>query len=427
MRKKIAVLIPEFPVQTHAFFMREREQLNQLGVDTVLVSTRRPDGQHGIASHEWAENAIKETKYLFPLSILETLSLLMSFILTGPAGWQRCYNAIRSSDYRTFKERITNLGFILVAIKLLRYCRANDITHVHVHSCANAANVAMFSALLHGPSYSLTLHGPLIDYGPNQSNKWKHAAFGIVITTDLKNELEQTLNPEELPPVSLAPMGVDINSFKRQQPYKYHQTDEPIRLVSCGRLNYVKAHDDLIRVVALLKNKGQHCVLRICGAMDAPSQKVNYKNELEQLARDLDVYDDITFLGSVSEQHVKQELSDAHFFCLASLKEPLGVATMEAMAMEIPVIVCKSPGVEEMVSDGKDGFLVEPRTPQQFVDCILEAIKAPELIAQMITSGRAKVTQKFHSGISAQKIYEGIEQLVNHHGNQQPNDGQDAT
>ena len=409
MRKRIAVLIPEFPVQTHAFFMREREQLNQLGIDTELVSTRRPDGQQGIANHDWAERAVKETTYLYPLSIQEVFRLIILIIPRGPVIWKNCIKTITSSDYTSNKERIKNLGFIVLGMKLLRYCRHKHINHVHVHSCANAANIAMFSAILGGPSYSLTLHGPMMDYGLNQRNKWKKASFGIVITKDLEKELKQKLITEETPPVLLAPMGVDINNFKRQSAYENYQHQGPIKLVSCGRLNYVKAHDDLIRVVALLKSMGMQSVLRICGAMDAPSQKVNYKNELQELARELDVSDSIVFLDSVSEQYVKRELSDAHFFCLASLKEPLGVATMEAMAMEMPVIVTKSPGVEEMVLDRVDGFLVDPRSPQQFVDCIIEGIENPEMIAQMAKNARAKIKQNFHSGISAQKISDGLE------------------
>ena len=47
----------------------------------------------------------------------------------------------------------------------------------------------MFAALLSGLSYSLTLHGPLKDYGGNQRQKWKYASFGIVITHRLLAEV----------------------------------------------------------------------------------------------------------------------------------------------------------------------------------------------------------------------------------------------
>ena len=70
-------------------------------------------------------------------------------------------------------------------------------------------------------------------------------------------ELFNTLKSDEIPPVFLAPMGVDLSRFNRTTPYQTYSGDETIRLISCGRLNYVKAHDDLIRAVGQLKQLGK--------------------------------------------------------------------------------------------------------------------------------------------------------------------------
>jgi glycosyltransferase involved in cell wall biosynthesis len=61
----------------------------------------------------------------------------------------------------------------------------------------------------------------------------------------------------------------------------------------------------------------------------------------------LDLGDAITLLGAVSEEAVQASLEKAHVFVLASLGEPLGVATMEAMAMGVPVVVTNAGGVTE--------------------------------------------------------------------------------
>jgi hypothetical protein len=62
---KAGYLIPEFPGQTHAFFMRERAELENRGVDSALYSTRPP--ANGAAAHEWAAAAAAETTYLTPI------------------------------------------------------------------------------------------------------------------------------------------------------------------------------------------------------------------------------------------------------------------------------------------------------------------------------------------------------------------------
>lgn len=405
---RIGFLIPEFPIQTHAFFIRERAELLKLGVETVLVSTRRPAGQVGIAAHAWAEAAAKETTYLFPLGFAEILKCLLAIILTGPCAWLRCLAVVVRKSDMSVSERLKMSVMMISGAYLKRFCQRKDLKHIHVHSCANAANVAMFSRILGGPSYSLTLHGPMQDYGTNQAQKWQYAAYCIVITQELVEEVEEKLAHMKLPPIYLAPMGVNVSDFQRRNEYRPAEKGDVLRLVSCGRLNYVKAHDDLIRMVAKLKEKGIAAKLNICGAMDAPSQAVNYAGELKGLAKELGVDGQINLLGSVSEERVKEVLESAHFFCLASLKEPLGVATMEAMAMELPAIVTRSPGVSEMVDNGVDGILVEPRSPDQFVDAIVELLDSPEQAKAIAKRGREKILKKFHSGVSAGKIAEGL-------------------
>ncbi len=410
---KIGFLIPEFPIQTHAFFIREREELKKLGVDTVLISTRRPDGQAGLAAHAWAAAAANETTYLFPLGFAALVNAVITIILAGPCAWWKCVKVVLGRSDMTLVERLKMPVMMMTGAYLKRFCQIQQLSHVHVHSCANAANVAMFSRILNGPSYSLTLHGPMQDYGTNQANKWKHAAYCIVITQDLMDEVNGTLTHITIPPIYLAPMGVNISDFKRSNEYSTVTAGETIKLISCGRLNYVKAHDDLIRVVAQLQKKGIEAELKICGAMDAPSQAVQYDQELIALAEELNVKQRIHFLGSVSESRVKEELESAHFFCLASLKEPLGVATMEAMAMEIPAIVTRSPGVSEMVKNNVDGVLVEPRAPDEFVEAIINLVEQPDLAQAIAKQGRARIVSRFHSGVSAGKITEGLKEISN--------------
>ncbi len=406
---RIGFLIPEFPGQTHAFFIRERNELDKLGVQTQIISTRRPVGGAGMAQHEWAEASAKETVYLFPLSKAEIIRSALQ-VLAKPGAWLTCLCGIFGNSDMSVKERLKMFGMLLTGAHLKIYCEQNHLKHVHVHSCANSANVAMFSRILGGPTYSLTLHGPMHDYGTNQANKWKFAAYCIVITQELMAEVQEKLAHIQLPPRFLAPMGVNVEAFKRTKTYEAPKEGETIRLVSCGRLNAVKAHDDLIRAVASLKNKGITAQLNICGATDSQSDLANYANVLKDLCKELDVEQQVNFLGSVSEARVKQELEDAHFFCLASLKEPLGVAIMEGMALETPAIVARSPGVEEMIDDGIDGVLVEPRAPEQFVDAITDLIANPDKALALSPAGREKVLAKFHSGISAAKIAEGYRQ-----------------
>jgi colanic acid/amylovoran biosynthesis glycosyltransferase len=403
---RIGFLIPEFPGQTHAFFMRERVELAKLEVETELISTRRPLA--GIANHAWAEEAAKVTTYLFPLSKGQIISSIGIIVLAGPLAWFRCLAVIFGKSDMGANERLKMFAMMIAGAFLLSSCQRKGLRHVHIHSCANSANVALFARLLGGPTYSLTLHGPMHDYGTNQARKWGNAAYCIVITNELMTEVKDNLRHIALPPIYLAPMGVNINDFRRSSAYTPVRSGETIKLVSCARLNFVKAHDDLIRVVARLKEKGFNAQLNICGATDSVSDVENYFDELKKLRSELGVEDRVNFLGSLSENRIKEELESAHYFCLASLKEPLGVAIMEAMAMELPVIVTRSPGVCEMVDNGVDGILVEPRSPEQFVEAIMHLVNSPGVAIDIAHKGRMKIVRHFHSGISASRIVDGL-------------------
>ena len=403
-RMRIGYLIPEFPGQTHAFFMREKRALQNHGVETKLLSTRPPAS--GLATHTWAEKAIAETTYLTPMTGWQIVTALLEFLRCGPGGWIRCLSVVLLAIEISVTERCRLFAMMLVAASYCRMARRQNLRHLHIHSCANAAWVGVFAHMLRGIEYSLTLHGPLEDYGPNQSIKWQHASFVVIITTELVRQATSKLPQEMLPPLVLAPMGVDTQKFRRLQEYQPPRPDTPVRLVSCGRLNPCKGHDDLIHVVQMLRQRGVDAQLNICGAAD--SCQPDYAESLRTMIEDFKLQNCVRLLGSVSEETVRQELAEAHIFCLASHREPLGVATMEAMAMGLPVIVTASPGVREMIQDCVDGILVRARTPEDFVDRICELIGSPDTASGIGRRGRRTVETRFHSGVSAEAIAEQL-------------------
>lgn len=401
----IGYLIPEFPGQTHAFFMRERQELTNLGVTAKLYSTRPPVA--AAARHEWAAAAAAETIYLTPFRWHHLATAAIQLLFSGPPAWWRCLKSVATADGLNAKQRLRVLAMIPVAAYLLGCLKKDGCRHVHIHSCANSAWLGVFVSLLSDITYSLTLHGPLHDYGPAQSTKWKHARFVVVITQDLLREARENLPADCQPPMLLAPMGVDVRRFCRTNRYQPATKGQEVKLVACGRINPCKGHDDLIRAVGMLRQQGIDATLTICGSTDG--QRRDYEELLLQLIEDNSLQDHVQLTGSVSEERVRSELQNAHLFCLASHKEPLGVATMEAMAMGLPAIVTESPGVTEMISDGHDGCLVAAKSPQQFVDAIANLIDQPETARQLAENARKTVETRFHSGISAEVIRMGID------------------
>jgi len=384
---RLGYLVPQFPGQTHIFFWREIAALQARGVSVHLMSTRRPPA--GLISHDWSDQAILRTNYLGEFG---ALAILKGLLHLRPWHWWRDLSGLAS------------LRDILVclpaAVRLLALCGAENITHIHVHSCGRAALIAALVRKMGGPRYSLTLHGPLSDYGSLQGFKWRHAAFATVITEKLLAELRRDLAQDLPARVVVQPMGVDTDHLHRDAPYQAPVASGPIRLFSCARLNVVKGHQDLMAAVRLLVDQGLDIQLDIAGEDDAGGH--GFRDELVAILSALNLQNHVRLLGAISSEAVRDHLLEAHIFVLASWHEPLGVAYMEAMSCGVPTIGTAAGGVAELIRDGVDGILVPSQSPSVLATAIKALVKNPERATALSIAGRERILDRFHSEIGAQ-------------------------
>ena len=77
--------------------------------------------------------------------------------------------------------------------------------------------------------------------------------------------------------------------------------------------------------------------------------------KMEELSRQICAPDDVRFLGKLDQ--VEEVLSVSDLFLMTSEKESFGLAALEAMACEVPVISSDAGGLPELVQDGKSGFV----------------------------------------------------------------------
>jgi len=388
---RIGYLIPEFPGQTHIFFWREILALERMGIAVSLFSTRPPPA--GLISHKWSEEAMARTEYLGQIDPLAAATTALS---VSPTVYAR-------DVLREGKDLGRDLAITTGAAKLLKEsCERQGITHVHAHSCGRAALVAMLANRMNGPSYSVTLHGPMSDYGPGQRLKWRHAKFATVITEKLKALLPEQLGNDRPERIFVQPMGVDVDVLKRDMPYQPHHPGDTLRLFACGRLNIVKGHQDLIDAVCALREQGIDARLNIAGEDDDGGS--GYRKVLEDKISDLEIGHAVTLLGAISAEDVRRHLLEAHVFTLASWHEPLGVAYMEAMACEVPTLGTDAGGVPELIRHGVDGLLVEPKSPERLAAAIRLLAQSPEDAMRLGKAGRARILDRFNCQKGAELI-----------------------
>jgi len=390
-RPDIGYLVPQFPGQTHGFFWREILELEKSGAAVHVISTRRPPV--GVVSHEWAPQAIARTTYL----TVPTARSLLSIV--SPKGLR----FLKSQNAPAVKCALPLLPH---AFELLRICRDRNITHVHTHSCGNAALIAAMSRCLGGASYSLTLHGPLKDYGPEQAFKWRHADFCIVITDTLMREVKKDLSGYLPARLIQQAMGVDTEFFRREAAYMPYSGSSPLKLFSCARLNRTKGHQETLQALRLLLNEGLNVVLRIAGEDD--NGGTGFRSELEADIARHGLQEHVALLGAVDAATIRDELLACHVFVLASWKEPLGVAYMEAMSCGVPSIGTDAGGVSELICDGIDGVLVPPKDVLALAEAIRAIASHPDRASALGRQGRTRIVEKFAARRSAEVLLEEI-------------------
>ena len=377
--------------------------MQEMGAEIQLISTRRPDVQS--CRHPQVLALAPQTRYLYPFRLGE----LARGILTRPRGLVRALGLCRQvSD--SPKTALRQFAALLSGLGLAEHAKKQGIRHVHVHSCGYAALIAAYSRRMGGPTYSLTLHNPLSTFGPHQVEKWRDAEFGIVITRVLLEAVKAELGVSLPSRMMVAPMGVDPAQFVRPpaEPYVPWSGEGPYLIFSCARLNPGKRHEDTIRMVGILRGQGQNVRLSIAGSEDVPG----YRVRLESLVRELGLVESVVFLGALSDKEIIDQLKAAHAFVLLAAAEPLGVAYMEAMSMEVPVVGTNAGGVPELIKDGQSGLLVRPAHPEDAAEAVLRLIRDGQAARSMGADGRRTVVERFSSVVSARVLFDGVSQTL---------------
>ena len=394
----IGYLIPEYPGQTHSFFWREIEALQQRHGHRVKVfSTRLPAEP---VYHDWTDQAPAD--YLYPIGFLKLVSLVPALASAFP-------KLISDRDTRRILRNPRNLALFVMAMQLGRFCHRHEIEHLHIHSCANAALIGALLNQVSGLPYSLVLHGPIHYFGPYQFYKWRRAAFAIAITKRLQSEVAE-LFPERTGDILVAPMGVDVDQFHPKGRDSVGVSDV-WRWFSCGRLNRGKGYDVLLKAIRILVQDSDLPPFRVDIAGEDEQGGKGYRATLAEEIKTAELNDIVCLRGAIEQKQVQKSLQRADGFVLASREEALGVAYMEAMACGLPTIGTNTGGVAELINDGKDGLLVSPGDEVALAHAMRRVMLDGNLRIALSKSARHRVVTQFDSARSADVLASALERV----------------
>jgi glycosyltransferase involved in cell wall biosynthesis len=156
--------------------------------------------------------------------------------------------------------------------------------------------------------------------------------------------------------------GIDLHRFHpepamdRSAERRKHGLDpERVLFITVGRVDGEKRLDVLMRAVSRLRRDDVQ--LAIVGEGAAAGR-------LEALHRSLQLGDCVRFLGRVPHDELPDLLRCADAFAMASQAELLSIASLEAMATGLPLVLANAMALPELVTPGENGFLFEPGNPE---------------------------------------------------------------
>lgn len=180
--------------------------------------------------------------------------------------------------------------------------------------------------------------------------------------------------------------------------------DRPVVAIT-GQVSEVKGVQEFVDAAALLREKD--VAFAVLG--DDLRSKGALRRAMEARAAALGLRDRFAFLGFRS--NAPELIQAFDIVAVPSRVEPFGLASLEAMAAERPVVASRVGGIPEVVRDGETGVLVPPRDPKPLADAIARLLDNPREGVEMGLAGRRRAEQVFGMrvhGAALRRTYETL-------------------
>jgi N-acetyl-alpha-D-glucosaminyl L-malate synthase BshA len=267
------------------------------------------------------------------------------------------YHEVSISNYPLFEFPPYELVLASKMVDVVKYEKL-DLLHVH-YAIPHASAAYMAKQILKKEGIYIpvitTLHGtditlvgrdasfePVVTFSINESDGV--TAVSEDLKKDTYNHFAITKN------IKVIPNFIDLQRFARQKKDHFKNAICPNGeklIIHTSNFRPVKRVEDVVEVFAII-HKSIPAKLLLVG--DGPE-----RIKVEALCRDLNICDDVRFLGKLDA--VEEVLSLADLFLLPSEKESFGLSALEAMACEVPVISSNTGGIPEVNVQGVTGFL----------------------------------------------------------------------
>lgn len=207
---------------------------------------------------------------------------------------------------------------------------------------------------------------------------WKQAVAVIPNSRGLAELAKKSLPQQEF---TVIENGVDTKQFFPDTSKR--PSSEFILTPGASRITERKGLDYLIEAVALLAPEYPELRLKIMGDGNA-------RPKLEALVKEKGLEEKVKFLGRIPREETAPYYQEASLFVMPSLNEGMSNAMLEALASGLPIVSTPTGGAAELISEGKNGILIEEKSAESIAAAIEIFLKDNQLVAQYGTESRTR-------------------------------------
>jgi N-acetyl-alpha-D-glucosaminyl L-malate synthase BshA len=281
---------------------------------------------------------------------------------------------------------------IALASEMFRVSEQQNLDVLHVHYAIPHSTAAHLAREMTGVPYVVTLHGSDVtilgsdsSYLPVNTHTIEGANAVTAVSGFMRNEAYTKLGI--MKEIKVIPNFVDANTFF---PHPCDERDikksEEVVITHISNFRPVKRVHDLVYAMKLVSKEAPETRLMLVG--DGPD-----RISVERLVKRLELENHVMLTGFRSD--VANLLRCADIVVLCSETESAPLTLLEGMSSGLPVIATAVGGIPEIVDDGLNGFLVEPKNPEAIAEKILELNDDPRLRKRLGDEARKKVLAKY--------------------------------
>lgn len=285
------------------------------------------------------------------------------------------------------------VGFLY---QLVRLVKKHKVDIIQSHLLGSNVYAAMVGILTRTPVVA-TYHG-MVDVNPNERfKKFKNHVmrWGINRYVAVSQRLLQNIKQQGLLDINKACViynGVELERYAKSSTShlreKLNIAKDGILVGSLGNIRPAKAYHILIESAQSLVNQYPHLNFVIAG-----HQKPVLMSQLQAQLDKAGLQKHFHFIGFCND--TADFLSQMDLFVLSSSSEGFSIATIEAMAARLPVLVTRCGGPEEIITPEKNGLMVEPNNPKALAQALMRLIEDPQLCRNLVDSAYTHVKNNF--------------------------------